>query len=166
MRSVPFAFIVVLIGVAALPMASAQTPTTPDSPTEELKIIRQLLEQQSKQIETLTQQVTRLNQLLDEHKTIASVPSPIVTRDTPPVGEMGTVGAPPNAAPPPIPPQKTHVVAKGETLTAIAKHYNVTVAELMEANTVKDDRKLQIGQVLVLPPSASESSPPKPKEEP
>jgi LysM repeat protein len=49
------------------------------------------------------------------------------------------------------------VVAKGETLTSIARQYKVSVAELLQANKIVDDRKLQIGQTLVIP-SKSENS--------
>jgi LysM repeat protein len=44
-----------------------------------------------------------------------------------------------------------HVVAKGETLSAIAARYKVTVAALKEANHISDERKLRVGQKLVIP---------------
>jgi LysM repeat protein len=45
----------------------------------------------------------------------------------------------------------THVVAKGETLGGIAARYDVSVAALKSANGIKDERKLAIGQKLVIP---------------
>jgi LysM repeat protein len=45
---------------------------------------------------------------------------------------------------------KEHVVAKGETLSAIAKIYGVTVADLRKANGLSTD-DLKIGQKLVIP---------------
>ena len=53
-----------------------------------------------------------------------------------------------------------HVVAKGETLTSIAKHYNIPLAELQKANKNVNDRKLQIGQTLTIP---TPPPPPPPK---
>ena len=44
-----------------------------------------------------------------------------------------------------------HVVAKGETLTSIAKQYNIPINDLKTANKIENERKLQIGQVLILP---------------
>lgn len=44
-----------------------------------------------------------------------------------------------------------HVTVKGETLTSIAGHYHVTVTALKRANHITDERKLQIGQKLVIP---------------
>ena len=57
-----------------------------------------------------------------------------------------------------------HIVARGETLTSIAKMYKVSVDELQKANHIEDGRKLQAGQTIMIPaaqpaaPSASPSS--------
>jgi N-acetylmuramoyl-L-alanine amidase len=52
-----------------------------------------------------------------------------------------------------------HVVAKGETLTSIAKHYNIPLAELQKANKNVNDRKLQIGQTLTIPTATTAKTP-------
>ena len=44
-----------------------------------------------------------------------------------------------------------HLVEKGETLTGIAKRYNVTLPDLQKFNKGVNDRKLQIGQTLIIP---------------
>jgi len=49
----------------------------------------------------------------------------------------------------------THVVAKGETLGGIAKRHNVSVAALKSANGIEDERKLAVGQKLVIPSGKS-----------
>ena len=49
----------------------------------------------------------------------------------------------------------THVVAAGETLGSIAAKYKVTVAALKKANHVTDERKLPVGQKLVIPSGAA-----------
>ena len=51
-----------------------------------------------------------------------------------------------------------HIVAKGETLSSIAAHYNVTVAGLKSANNITDERKLRVGQKLSIPSAKSTSS--------
>ncbi len=53
----------------------------------------------------------------------------------------------------------THTVARGETLTAIAKMHNVTVGELQKLNHIENPAKLQIGQTIVLPAPGSSASP-------
>jgi len=52
-----------------------------------------------------------------------------------------------------------HVVAKGETLTSIAKMHKVSVEELQKFNHIENDRKLQIGQTIMIPASPTASSP-------
>lgn len=41
-----------------------------------------------------------------------------------------------------------HIVAKGETLTKIAKKYKKTVDEIAQKNNIKDKNKIYVGQVL------------------
>jgi len=48
-------------------------------------------------------------------------------------------------------PEQTYTVAKGDTLTRIAKRYNTSPAALMAANKMVDPRKLKIGDVLRIP---------------
>jgi LysM repeat protein len=77
--------------------------------------------------------------------------------------------APANAAAPAASPShspvegNTHTVARGETLTSIAKMYKVTVDDLQKANHIEDGRKLQAGQTITIPtasPAASGSPSP------
>ncbi len=44
-----------------------------------------------------------------------------------------------------------HVVAKGESLSSIAKTYGVTVEDLKKANNISNPNKLEVGQKLVIP---------------
>ena len=44
-----------------------------------------------------------------------------------------------------------HVVSKGHTLQAIANRYHVTVRSIMEKNNLHSAKRLQLGQVLVIP---------------
>ena len=46
-------------------------------------------------------------------------------------------------------------VARGETLTSIAKMYKVGVEELQNFNHIEDGRKLQAGQTIMIPGSPS-----------
>jgi LysM repeat protein len=50
----------------------------------------------------------------------------------------------------PIADAKEHVVAKGDTLSAIAKTYGVSVADLKKANSLTGD-DLKVGQKLTIP---------------
>jgi LysM repeat protein len=46
---------------------------------------------------------------------------------------------------------RTYKVKSGDTLYAIAKRFNTTVARLMELNNITDPRALRVGQILKLP---------------
>lgn len=48
-------------------------------------------------------------------------------------------------------PDRTHRVARGETLSGIAARYRTSVAKLMAANGLRDARRIRIGQTLRLP---------------
>ncbi len=67
----------------------------------------------------------------------------------------------PTVTPTPSPTPVVYVVQKGDNLIGIARHYHVPVALLQETNGVTDPRRLQIGQLLVIPrPDAAISTPP------
>lgn len=63
------------------------------------------------------------------------------------------------ATPKDVPPTKTtpglYTVKKGDTLTSIAKSFGLTLEELSKANKITDPKKLQLGQVLKVPPRKS-----------
>jgi membrane-bound lytic murein transglycosylase D len=66
-------------------------------------------------------------------------------------------------------PAEGHVVKKGETLSSIALQYKVSVSSLKSANNITDERKLRVGQNLVIPmqkagASETKSAPPKSAE--
>jgi LysM repeat protein len=140
---------------------------------DELKLLREMIEQQSKQIDVLAQEVARLNLLLEARTPTASglAASPA---ESPAPGESSVPkalavqpaqnsGAPEGKASPSGP---VHIVIKGETLTAIARHYRVTVPDLLKVNKIADVRKLQIGQTLALPPDAKVPESPTPSPQP
>lgn len=45
----------------------------------------------------------------------------------------------------------THVVAPGETLSAISRRYDVTLAAILEANDLEDQNYVWSGQTLIIP---------------
>ena len=124
---------------------------------EELRAVRQTVEQQSKQLDALTKHVAKLAASIEGKpapKAEAAAAEPAARPTAPP--------APAEPAPPPkaelVGPPK-HVVAKGETLTSIAKSYNIPLADLLKANKDINDRKLQIGQAITIPAAPSTKAP-------
>jgi LysM repeat protein len=126
--------------------------------TKLLEELGQRSELQTKQIETLNEELNRLNAALlsrnsepaPEATPVVHTAEPVVSTPTAPVANAPAPNAPGTAAVAPGGP--THVVKQGETLISIARQHGITVSELLKINKIEDERKLQIGQTLLLPP--------------
>lgn len=136
-------------------IVSAQTFAGNDKTEKMLEALSKKIDDQNAKIDTLSQQILKLEQQLAKTRPgviIGETPSPAPTSNT--TAE----------APKPSPTQQSgnsHVVAKGETLTSIAKMHKVTVEELQKFNHIENDRKLQIGQTIMIPqPGTSPSASP------
>lgn len=71
----------------------------------------------------------------------------------------GRATAPPAPAPPP-PSAQTHTVRRGDTLSAIALRYGVSVWALVQANGIRNPSLIYVGQVLRIPRGGSPAPPP------
>ena len=125
--------------------ASAQAPSGDRSDSALLDSLARKIDLQNAKIDTLSRQILKLEQQVSAIRPgvmIGETPAPATTEA-------------------PKPPQtgNSHVVAKGETLTSIAKMHKVTVEELQKFNHIENDRKLQIGQTIMIPASSAASSP-------
>lgn len=165
MRGVYPMLLALTVSVAALPSVQAEEAGS----AQELRELRQAVQQQSKQIEVLAEQVGKLTRALEAQKggDVVAKPAEPIPAPAPAAAATTSVESPkPAAEPAPataepakgegIPkaeaiPGTKHVVAKGETLTSIAKHYNISIADLKSANKIDNERKLQIGQILSVP---------------
>lgn len=75
---------------------------------------------------------------------VAQLPTPLPT--SPPVS--------PTLPPSPTPDYLIHRVESGETLGQIATAYDLTIEDLLEINTLEDPNRLEIGQVIYIPPES------------
>jgi len=131
------------------PNSSAQTFAGNDKSEKMLEALSKKIDEQNAKIDTLSQQILKLEQQVSKFRPgvmIGETPSPSPTANA--TAETSK----------PAPTQQSgnsHVVAKGETLTSIAKMHKVTVEELQKFNHIENDRKLQIGQTIMIPPAAS-----------
>ncbi len=139
MMRLRFTLLFLLLGGILARPAAAQT-AAPSAGSPLLELTHKIDEQNTK-IDALSQQILKLQQELGELKGEATA--------TPAVAQ--SVSASPTAAP----NGATHVVTRGETLTSIAKQYKVGIDELQKFNHIENDRKLQIGQTLVIPGTQS-----------
>jgi murein DD-endopeptidase MepM/ murein hydrolase activator NlpD len=88
-------------------------------------------------------------------------PGPAVAAAAPPPTRMAAAGAMPSPAPvgPPrtalAPGSSVHVVAPGETLHSIARHYKKSVLVLAKANNMAPDTAVRVGTRIAIPGGAS-----------
>ncbi len=146
---VPILRAVATFAVAAI--ASAETKAE-DAAAAEVKALRQIVEQQGKQIEALSAQVSRLNSRMEG---IAETPAATTTHTAAPAApaaDSAEFAIPAARVVPPHPPANVHIVVKGESLEKIAKSHGTTVPDLQKINRIPDPKKLQIGQQILLPP--------------
>jgi LysM repeat protein len=133
----------------------AQTPNE-KSTTAQLEAISKKLDEQNAKIDALSQQILKLQEQV-------SKPGVIIWEATPAPSASSSASAEPTH-----PSGNTHTVMRGETLTAIAKQYKVSVDELQKFNHIEDGRKLQAGQTIMIPtagaaaPAASAEPSPSP----
>ena len=167
---------ITVAAVCALFLAPLTAAADEAQTLQEIRELKLLMEQQMKRIDELTVEVGRLHQAVEANKAaISQGPAPKREVGTFPrfSGTTDTLRPVPSksdtpAVEPTVAVQETkieassevkHLVEKGETLTAIAKRYNVALPDLQKANKGVNDRKLQIGQTLTIPVTKTPESP-------
>jgi len=136
-------------GALLLSAASAQTPSpepVKTSDAAQLEILTKKIDEQNAKIDALSQEILKLEQQISHIR-----PGVMIGESTP----SAHTGAAPAESPSQPMSGNSHTVARGETLTSIAKMYKVSVDELQKANNIEDGRKLQAGQTIVIPGSPS-----------
>jgi LysM repeat protein len=140
--------------VLALCIASAQTPApepAKSTDTTQLEALAKKIDEQNIKIDALSQEILKLEQQVSHIR-----PGIMIGESTPAPGGPAAPAA--SLSYPAV--GNTHIVARGETLTSIAKMYKVSVDELQKANHIEDGRKLQAGQTVTIPTSATPTSTP------
>ncbi|MEP6937926.1 MAG: LysM domain-containing protein [Chthoniobacterales bacterium] len=149
MRLVAWRMFILLSGASLAATALAQSPAPSGSDTMQLEALGKKIDEQSTKIDALSQQLLKLEQQISNMR-----PGVMIGEATPPAAPT-----PATAAQTPMDPAKaatvenSHVVARGETLTSIAKTHKVGVEELQKFNHIENDRKLQAGQTILIPPA-------------
>jgi len=135
--------------VLAFGTASAQTAApepAKSAETAQLEELAKKIDEQNAKIDALSQEILKLEQHISQIR-----PGVMIGESTSSPASAVAAGAPPSH---PV-GGNTHIVARGETLTSIAKMYKVTIDELQKANHIEDGRKLQAGQTISIPTSAT-----------
>jgi LysM repeat protein len=142
---------ILLFSVSLTIHAGAQSPTPGAGGSEaaQLLSLTRKIDEQNIKIDALSQQILRLQQEI-QHPSGTSLGSPLPGETSSPAAAAAAAGG------------STHVVARGETLTSIAKMHKVGIDELQKFNHIENDRKLQIGQTLVIPGAQAAAPSPSP----
>jgi LysM repeat protein len=143
------AVLTLVFAVFVCPNAPAQSS---DKSEKMLEALSKKIDEQNAKIDTLSQQILKLEQQISKNTRPG-----VIIGETPSPSAAASTAAATEAAKPTQQSGNSHVVAKGETLTSIAKMHKVTVEELQKFNHIENDRKLQIGQTIMIPPAASSS---------
>ena len=150
-----------LLGAAALsiwmvfPVAGQTPDSSPANNDDKLEAISKKIDEQNRKIDLLSQEILKLEMQLSNVR-----PGVMIGEGAPNYSPSATA-SPTDAGHSPT--GTTHMVARGETLTSIAKMYNVSVTELQKFNHIENDRKLQIGQTLNIPgPGGAAAASPSP----
>ena len=150
---IPLAPMFRIVAAFAFAVLFAPSARAQEAVQAELKTLRQLVEQQSKQLDALTVQVAKIQARLDAGAE-AAAPAVSVTP-----GEKAEAATPAPSPSAPPKPANVHIVVKGESLDKIARTHNTTAAEIQKLNRIAQPKKLQIGQQLVLPVTTPKKEP-------
>jgi LysM repeat protein len=165
MKLLSLCSVALFLGSNLLAQTFAPTPTMSPPDSTQLQTLIRKLDEQNVKIDTLSQQILKLEQQIANMRPGVMVgeatPSPTSAASTAATtnGSTTTTSAAPNGG-------NTHTVARGETLTSIAKMHSVSVTELQKYNHIENPLKLQAGQTIMIPASPAPGASPSPSSSP
>jgi LysM repeat protein len=141
--------LVLLVTSHVTAQTMAPTPNQNVSQAAQLQELTKKIEEQNAKIDMLSQEILKLQLEISSHR------PGVMIGEGAPASSTSTTSASTGT---PEPSAKagngnSHIVARGETLTSIAKTYGVSVAELQKFNHIDNPLKLMAGQTLLIPPS-------------
>src|SRR2546421_9492363 len=120
--------------------------------TAQLQELTRKIDEQNAKIDMLSQQILKLQSQLSNQR-----PGVMIGEGTPATSTSATSATSTSTATAESSTKAAngngHVVARGETLTSIAKMYSISVSDLQKFNHIDNPLKLQAGQTLLIPPS-------------
>lgn len=144
--------LVVLANSNSFAQTMAPTPNQAISQAAQLQELARKIDEQNAKIDMLSQQILKLQVEITNHR-----PGVMIGESTPTTSASTSTTTSASTATSEAPVKSgngnSHVVARGETLTSIAKMYSVSVGELQKYNHIDNPLKLQAGQTVLIPPS-------------
>src|SRR5256885_9205153 len=136
--------IVLITNLNAFGQTFAPTPNASASELAQIQELTKKIDEQTDKIDMLSQQILKLQLEISEHRPGVMIGEGSATTST----SSATTSAAAQATTATDTAAKSasgnsHVVARGETLTAIAHMYNVSVSDLQKFNHIDNPTKLQ-----------------------
>jgi LysM repeat protein len=142
--------LIAITSSSVLAQTMAPTPNQNVSQAAQLQELTKKIDEQNAKIDMLSQEILKLQVEITNHR-----PGVMIGEGAPPTSASTTTSTSSATAEPSAKAGNgsSHIVARGETLTSIAKMYNVNVSELQKYNHIDNPLKLLAGQTLLIPPS-------------
>ena len=131
----------------------APTPNQSVSQAAQLQELTKKIDEQNAKIDMLSQEILKLQLEITNHRPGVMIGDASATSSTPTPATSTSSSSAATDTSGKSGNGNSHVVARGETLTSIAKMYGVSVAELQKYNHIDNPLKLLAGQTLLIPPS-------------
>src|SRR5947207_1534150 len=134
--------------IAPTPHASATQAAAGQA--AQLQELTKKIEEQNAKIDMLSQQILKLQSQLSNQRpgVMIGEGTPSTSTSTSTASTSTPAAAEPSAK---AGDDNSHIVARGETLTSIARMHNISVGELQKFNHIDNPLKLQAGQTLLIP---------------
>src|SRR5437764_712725 len=134
--------------LGATPKATATQ--TAANQTAQLQELTKKIDEQNAKIDMLSQQILKLQMAISNQR-----PGVMIGEGAPSTSTSATSTSTSASPEPSVKADdgNSHIVARGETLTSIARAHNVSVSELQKFNHIENPLKLMAGQTLLIPPS-------------
>jgi LysM repeat protein len=146
--------IALFIGSTVFAQTFAPTPAMTPADSSQLQTLIKKLDEQNAKIDMLSQQILKLEQQ------IANMRPGVMVGESTPAPTAATASTTATTSAQPANGGSTHTVARGETLTSIAKAHGVSISDLQKYNHIENPLKLQAGQTIMIPASPSPGSSP------
>ena len=159
MKLLALTLVALFLGPNLFAQTFAPTPAMTPADSNQLQTLLKKLDEQNTKIDMLSQQILKLEQQ------IANIRPGVMVGESTPTPAAATTTSTTSSAAVSASPQSTnggstHTVARGETLTSIAKQHGVSISDLQKYNHIENPLKLQAGQTIMIPASPSPGTSP------
>jgi LysM repeat protein len=145
--------LIAMAGAHSFAQTFAPSPKPATGETAQLQELTKKIEEQNAKIDMLSQHILKLELQLSNQRPGVMIGEATASSSASAPATSTSASSAAAESSPKSGNGSGHVVARGETLTSIAKMYNVSVSDLQKFNHIDNPLKLMAGQTLQIPPS-------------